>query len=137
MGKKLAPRGDRKLKTGHAFEPGGELWRYAPSADKEGKPLSDLMMLIPGKGLDESLRLLIRHQLQEVLQGFGDKVYFAELNHRLGILWVTVASEPGLCGDVVDAIRVRITGAKVVGNYVKKPPADRLPWTSRVKRLIT
>jgi hypothetical protein len=94
------------------------------------------MMLLPGKGMDASLRFLIRRQLQQVLEGFGDKVLFAELNHRLGILWVTVASEPGLCGDVVDAIRARIKGAKVVGNYVKKPPADRLPWTARVRRLI-
>lgn len=137
MGKRLVPRGRGELKGRETFAPGGELWRYAPASDAQGRPLSDLMMLLPGKSLDESRRLLIRHQLQEVLAGFGDKVFFAELNHRLGILWVTVASEPGLCGDVVDAIRARISGAKVIGNYVKGPPADRLPWTTRVRRLIS
>jgi len=116
--------------------PGGDLWRYAPVRDGEGRNLCDLMMLIPGLKQGRHLPLLLCQQLQEVLVGFDDRVCFAEVNERLGIVWVTVAPEPGLCGLVADAIRARIDGARVVGNYARPPAARRLPWMTRVRRLL-
>ncbi len=54
------------------------------------------MMLIPGLKKGPSLPIIIRHQLQDVLEGFGDQVLFADINVRLGTIWVTVTSEPGM-----------------------------------------
>ena len=94
------------------------------------------MMLLPGIGQRKILPVLIRRQLQEVLESFGERIQFADLNLRLGILWVTVVSEPGLCGEVADAIRDRISGARVICNYVQASPQEKLPWMTRVKRLL-
>lgn len=118
------------------MSPGGDLWRYAPVRDSRGRALSDLMMLLPGLQQDRTLQILIRQQLQEVLEGFGECIQFADLNLRLGILWVTVASEPGLCGEVADAIRARIESARVLCNYLHNKQSEKLPWTTRVKRLL-
>lgn len=117
--------------------PGGDLWRYAPARGMQGEPLCDLMMLLPAIKHERALRVLVQAQLQSVLEGFGDKVFFANLNIRLGILWVTVKSEPGLCGEVVDAIRSRIEGARTVCNYVQGPQKLRLTWREKVQRLLT
>lgn len=127
----------------HSFDspveisPGGDLWRYLPMKDANDRPPCDLMMLLPGLKQERTLSVIIRHQLQEVLEGFGDRILFADLNVRLGIFWVTVTSEPGLCGEVADAIRGRIESARVVGNYIQCPQALKLPWMERVKRLLT
>ena len=127
----------------HAFadpeklSPGGDLWRHAPVKDADGRLTSDLMILFPGLQQEHNLRIMIRQQLQEVLQGFGDQVIFADFNIRLGVLWVTVTSEPGLCSEVAQAIHARIEGARIVGNYIKCPEPARLAWMAKVKRLLT
>ena len=94
------------------------------------------MMLLPGLSDNRHLSILVRAQLQEVLDGFGERIQFADLNLRLGILWVSVVSEPGLCGDVADAIRARIEGARVVCNYMQSKRPERLAWKTRFKRLF-
>ena len=99
--------------------------------------MSDLMMLLPGIRKERTLSILIREQLQFVLEDFGEKVFFADLNIRLGVLWVTVSAEPGLCSEVADAIRARIEGARVVCSYVEGPQPAQLPWMARVRRLLT
>ena len=124
------------LEAPAGLSPGGDLWRYAPTADTQGRALSDLMLLLPGLQQGRSVSILVRQQVQEVLQSFGERIHFANLNLRLGILWVTVVSEPGLCGEVADAITTRIVGARVVGNYLARQPAAKLPWRARVKRLL-
>lgn len=117
--------------------PGGDLWRYAPVRDAAGRPVGDLMMLLPGlRGGGGRTAMLICEQLQLVLQEFGDRVLFAELNVRLGVLWVSVRGEAGLSAEVAAAIRARITAARVVGHYAGRPPGRKLPWTVRVKRLL-
>jgi hypothetical protein len=124
------------LEASASLSPGGDLWRYAPSRDLEGRALSDLMLLLPGLQHNRDLSIIIRQQLQEVLEGFGDRIQFADLNLRLGVLWVTVVSQPGLCGDVADAIRERIEGARVVCNYMQSKAPERLAWKTRFKRLF-
>ena len=124
------------LEASAALFPGGDLWRYAPARDLQGRALSDLMMLLPGLQENRELSILICQQLQEVLDGFGERIQFADLNLRLGILWITVVSEPGLCGDVADAIRRRIEGARVVCRYLQSKPPERLAWKARFKRLF-
>ena len=116
--------------------PGGDLWRHAPTRDATGRPVSDLMMLLPGLRRGGGPATLVREQLQLVLQGFGDRVLFADLNLRLGVLWVSVRGEAGLNAQVIEAIRARIAGARVVGHYAGPLPARKLPWGTRVKRIF-
>lgn len=125
------------LKKPDKLFPGGDLWRYAPVRDAQGRALCDLMMLIPGLKKGQNLPIIIRHQLQDVLESFGDQVMFADLNIRLGILWISVTPEPGLCAEVADAIHARIEGARLVGNYVRRPEPKKIPWRTRVIRLLT
>ena len=129
-------RGCNVLQASAKFSPAGDLWRYAPARDRKGRALSDLMMLLPGLPGNRNLSIVISQQLQEVLEGFGDRIQFADLNLRLGILWVTVVSEPGLCGEVVDAIKARIEGARAVCNYMQSKQPLRLVWMDKFKRLL-
>ena len=133
----IAHRRSNSPEVRPGLSPGQKLWRYAPARDAQGESLCDLMMLLPGLKQDRSLHIVVMAQLQSVLEGFGDKVFFADLNIRLGILWVTVKSEPGLCGEVVGAIRDRIEGARAICNYVDGPQKLRLSWKQKVKRLLT
>ena len=94
------------------------------------------MLLLPVLQGNRHLSILIRQQLQEVLEGFGDRIAFADLNLRLGILWVTVESEPGLCGEVADAIMTRIEGARTVCHYIQGKQPERLAWKAKLKRLL-
>jgi hypothetical protein len=130
-------RKSESLEGSAKMSPGGDLWRYAPVRDTQGRALSDLMLLLPGLQKGGTLPVLVRQQLQEVLVGFGDRIQFADLNLRLGILWVTVVSEPGLCGEVAAAIRARIEGARMVCNYMQSKPPEKLPWKVRLKRLLS
>jgi hypothetical protein len=118
------------------WTPGGDLWRYAPARDHKGQALSDLMMLLPVSQDNRHLSILIRQQLQAVLEDFGERIEFADLNLRLGILWVTVVSEPGLCGEVADAIKARIIGSRTVCNYMQSKQPVKIAWSAKFRRLL-
>lgn len=117
--------------------PGGDLWRHAPTRDAAGRPVCDLLMLLPGLRRGGNTQTLLCQQLQLVLQGFGDRVLFADLNVRLGVLWVSVKGEAGLSAEVIEAIRARISGARVVGHYASRAPVRKLPWVVRAQRLLS
>jgi hypothetical protein len=125
------------LQVSAELSPGGDLWRYAPARDPQGQALSDLMMLLPMFPANRHRSIVIQQQVQAVLEGFGDRIAFADLNLRLGILWVTVVSEPGLCGEVADALKARIAGARTVCNYMQGKPSERITWMTRFKRLLS
>ena len=116
---------------------GGGLWRYVPVSNSDNKAFCDFMVLLPGIKKNRTLQVMIRHQLQEVLKGFGDQIIFADLNLHLGLVWVTVTPEPGLCSDVAEAIHSRVDGARVVGSYVKRSKTLKISWMDKVKRLLT
>ncbi|MGD8587544.1 MAG: hypothetical protein PVG22_01800 [Chromatiales bacterium] len=133
----IARQRDLPVAESAGWSPGGDLWRYAPVRDLEGRALSDLMMLLPVLQDNRHLSILIREELQDVLEGFGERIVFANLNLRLGIFWVTVASEPGLCGEVADAIKARILGARTVCNYVQSKQPERIAWSAKFRRLLS
>lgn len=117
--------------------PADALWRYAPSRDENHSPTSDLMMLLPGlKSASNQVRDVIQNQLQDVLESFDDRILFADLNLRLGILWVTVRSEVGLCAEVINAIRNRIEDARSVSHYISRPDNQLLNWKSYIPKRL-
>lgn len=102
------------------FEPSTPLWQRVPSRDVDGSLLSDFMMLIPNL----RRRPLARRQrtigaIQDVLDGYGRTVVFADLNLRLNLLWVSVRPVPGICLELACAIKLRVPEALLVAQKVE------------------
>ena len=123
--------------TERRLKPGRALWHYAPTRGVDGRPVSDFMMLLPEfRRSSREKRALFTEQLQRVFEDFGNRVVFVNLNLQLGILWVSVSPQPGLCGEIAAAIQARLPGAKVVGNYCQEPQSRARGLVSRVRKLL-
>jgi hypothetical protein len=100
------------------FEPATEpLLDRVPTRDEFGKPLSDLMMLLPG--LRDKPRLHITRTINEVhetLAQFPDAVVFAEFNVKSNMLWVSVRPISGIRAAIASAIRESVPEAKLVSH---------------------
>lgn len=113
------------------FEPCGPLHQRAPGRDRQGRPASDLMLLLPGvkKGLPTVVER-VTSELMATLAGFGEQVLFAELNLKLGLVWVSVEGRPGLCDAVAQTVRARLPETRVVGSWLEAPQRARLQSSS-------
>lgn len=121
-----------------AYGPGGPLYRRAPTRASAGRPVSDLMLLLPGvRGALEPVLNRVSAELQAVLGCFGDQVLFAELNLKLGLLWVTVPGEPGLCHEVAQAIRAQLPETRVIGSWLEPPGRKALQSSYSSDRLAS
>lgn len=120
-----------------AVEPAGALWRYAPARDPQGRPLCDFLMLVPGLRDVGERRDWWGAQLRGVLGDFGERVVFADLNLRLGLLWVTVQPQPGLSAEVAAAIQQRLPGSRVVGSYLQRPRRRVRQLVARARALLS
>ena len=108
----------RKSAGFHAAEP---LWQRVPKKDREGRLLSDFMMLIPGLKRRPEAEIRVRlHAMYMVLKRYGDAVVFVELNLRLNTLWVSVEARPGLCLDIPLAIQAVVPEALLVGQRAER-----------------
>lgn len=124
--------------AGQRLQPGDALWHYAPTHGVDGRAVSDFMMLVPGfRRASTETRGLFTAQLQRVFRDFENQIVFADLNLRLGILWVTVNPQPGLCGTIAAAIQDRLPGAKLVGTHFQKPTSRLGRLANRVRSLLT
>jgi hypothetical protein len=102
------------VQFGPAAEP---LLERVPTRDEFGKPLSDLMMLLPG--LRDQSRQHINGAIQDVhdvLDGFPDAVVFAEFNVKRNMLWISVRPVHGIRTAIATAIRERVPEAKLVSH---------------------
>ena len=102
------------LQINAADEP---LLNRVPTRDEHGKPLGDLMVLLPG------LRDKSRHQItrtvqdiRDVLDAFSSNVVFAELVITRNILWISVRPLRGIRVTVANALREKIPEAKLVSH---------------------
>ncbi len=127
---------ERLPEAPQALEPAAPLWRHAPARDAAGKPLCDCMLLVPALRAGGLPRVLASAQLHAVLTEFGDRVVFADLNLRLGLLWVTVQSQAGLSAEVAGAIQQRLPGARLVGSYLQRPRRRGWRLLARVRALL-
>jgi len=126
------------LAAASAYGPGGPLYQRAPTRCSAGRPVSDLMLLLPGlkQGL-EPVVSRVTAELSAILAGFGERVLFAELNLKLGLLWVTVPGEPGLCHEVAQTVRGHLPEARVVGSWLEAPSRKRLQSSYSEARLAS
>jgi len=101
------------------MEPAGPLWKRAPTSDKQGKPVSDFMMLIPALRSKPShmMKKIIR-DIEMVLLQYKSVVVFADLNVKLNVLWVSVKPVPGICLELPTAIKMCVPEALLVAQKV-------------------
>lgn len=126
------------LAAAPAYGPGGPLHRRAPTRASAGRPVSDLMLLFPGLKLGlEPVVSRVTAQLSAILADFGEQVLFAELNLKLGLLWVTVPGEPGLCHQVAQTVRAQLPETRVIGSWMEGPAAKQLQSSYSDARLAS
>lgn len=95
--------------------PAEPLWKRAPARDADGRPFPDFMMLIRGLGRRPPGAIEVTvNELNAVLAGFADAVVFADLNLKLGILWVTLRPGQRRSLAIAAAIHARVPEARLV-----------------------
>ena len=101
-----------------SLHPAEPLWKRAPTRDKNGLPLSDFMMLIPGLRDSEQIRLAeVINKIEVVLKQYEHLVVFADLNLKLNVLWVTVQPRLGICVEIASLIHHHVPEAKLVAQH--------------------
>jgi len=108
---------DQEISFFNGIMPAGPLWKVAPTRDEDGKSFVDFMMIIPKlkkkpqKYIDKTL-----NDIQMVLSQYSHVVVFANMNMKINCLWVSHKAQPGICQELVSAIRKYVPEATVVGD---------------------
>lgn len=93
------------------------LYKRAPRADENGRPLADFMMIIPRlRTLPPRLIQKKIERIQRVLTDFNHVVVFADLNLKINVLSVSVRQSPGACVEIPLAIISVIPEALLVAH---------------------
>ncbi|MGR8948509.1 MAG: hypothetical protein ACU84Q_10705 [Gammaproteobacteria bacterium] len=95
----------------------GTLLERVPTVDEGGKPLGDLLVILP------KLRDKPAHQIGTAVDGiaralaqFSNTIVFAELNIQRNSLWVSMRPHPGIRASIAHAIRFEVPDAKLVAH---------------------
>ncbi|MBT8429036.1 MAG: hypothetical protein KJN79_03905 [Gammaproteobacteria bacterium] len=130
------------MAPGPCAGPAEPLWRLAPTRGEDGRSLADFMMLIPGLARKPKVcRERVASLIREVCESYGDRVVFADINYAINVVWVSVAADPGLGGQVARSIRQRVPDALLVGGHLGVTSALqaaaplRHGWWQRLRRL--
>lgn len=96
------------------------LWQRVPTRTEHGELTADFMMLIKRlKQLHQHKQQQIFSQLHQILTGYATVILFAEVNVRLGTLWVSHRPRPGLGLEIAAVIHACIPEAKLIGQQFK------------------
>lgn len=105
------------LKLSVCINPAEPLWKLAPTRDEDGGPVSDVLMIIPK--LKTKPELYIKDTLANIefaLKQFSNEILFANLDMKLNTLWVSFKAVPGVYVAIVDALKINIPEAVLVGD---------------------
>ena len=105
------------LKLSVCINPAEPLWKLAPTRDEDGGPVSDVLMIIPK--LKTKPELYIKDTLANIefaLKQFSNEILFANLDMKLNTLWVSFKAVPGVYVKIVDALKINIPEAVLVGD---------------------
>lgn len=100
--------------------PSQPLWKLAPTRDTDGTSYVDFMMVIPK--LKNKPQKYIERTLQDiqlVLVQYSHIVVFADINLKINCLWISHRFQPGICQELVAAIRSRVPEAMLVGDMAR------------------
>lgn len=102
------------LQIGSANEP---LLDRVPTTDENGKPLGDMMMIIPGlRNKPQAYIAQTVQNIHDALNRFSATVLFAEVNVHRNLLWISVRPVEGVRAGIAGAIQERVPGAKLVSH---------------------
>ena len=106
---------DLKLSIG--LKPAEPLWKLAPTRDKDGGPVSDILMIIPKlKTRPEAYIKDTLANIEFALKQFSNEILFANVDMKLNTLWVSFKAVPGLYVDIVSTLRSNVPEAVLVGD---------------------
>ncbi|MDA8092896.1 MAG: hypothetical protein M0T84_03145 [Betaproteobacteria bacterium] len=113
---KLIDGSDALPLPGRSISPGTPLWQIVPTHDDHGRPLADLMMLIPG--LRNRPQQVINNTLANLRTALVPyrEVVFVHLDLKLNILWISLTFRPGIVLDLAAAVRRRVPEALLVAH---------------------
>lgn len=103
-----------------SLEPSQPLWKLAPTRDSDGTSFVDFMMVIPR--LKRKPQKYIERVLREihlVLLQYSNVVVFADINLKINCLWISHKFQPGICQELVAAIRRCVPEAMLVGDMAR------------------
>jgi len=107
-------------RSGVELHPAEPLWKRVPTRDDAGGLLSDFMMLVRGLNKQPQTRVQrIVDDIDRTLQLYANTVYFADLNFKLNLLWVSVRAVPGICLELPTAINMRVPEAVLIAQKVQ------------------
>ena len=105
------------LKLSIDITPAEPLWKLAPTKDKDGGPVSDLLMIIPKlKSKPEHYIKDTLANIEFALKQFNNDILFANLDMKLNTLWVSFRAVPGVYGDIVSTLKTNVPEAVLVGD---------------------
>jgi hypothetical protein len=105
------------LKLSVHLAPAEPLWKLAPTKDKDGGPVSDLLMIIPKlKSKPEHYIKDTLANIEFALKQFGNDILFANIDMKLNTLWVSFKAVPGVYGDIVLTLQTNVPEAVLVGD---------------------
>lgn len=121
-------------RTGLELQPAEPLWKRVPTRDDAGGLLSDFMMLVRGLNKQPQARVqTIVDNIDRTLQLYGNTVYFADLNFKLNLLWVSVRAVPGICLELPTAINMRVPEAVLIAHKIQPDAqSERTPVWRRL-----
>jgi hypothetical protein len=105
------------LKLSVGLSPAEPLWKLAPTRDKDGGPVSDLLLIIP------KLKTKPEHYIKDTLANiefalkqFNNDILFANLDMKLNTLWVSFKAVPGIYSEIVSTLKINVPEAVLVGD---------------------
>lgn len=100
--------------------PAEPLWKRVPVRDEHGLPLTDFMMIIPGLNKMSSYSCSrILQRIEKVLHYYSKEVFFADMNMKINVLWVSLRQRNGACVEVAAAIHAVVPEAKLVAEQYR------------------
>jgi hypothetical protein len=106
------------LKLSVNLNPAEPLWKLAPTRDKDGGPVSDVLLIIPK--LKTKPEQYIKDTLANIefaLKQFNNEVLFANVDMKLNTLWVSFKAVPGVYVELVATLKANIPEAVLVGDF--------------------
>lgn len=96
------------------------LWQRVPTRTEYGELTADFMMLIKRlKQFHLQKQQQILAQLHQILNSYATVILFAEVNVKLGTLWVSHRPRPGLGLEIAALIHECIPEAKLISQHCK------------------
>ncbi len=106
------------MRRGVALLPAEPLHRRVPTQGQDGRPLNDLLMIIPGlKKKPAAEQESILQKIEQALLTYEKFIVFAELNIKLGTLWLSIPSQRGLGAELAAWIYHHVPETRLVAQH--------------------